>query len=346
MAPATKKVDKNMNHSKRKQTNQKRKRRHGRSKRIVMGHSSNHITRKIAIMLVLGILLLLGFTAAVLTFTLYRPLWSDGRDYTSGSSDEHLNEEQCELRDLGGTDPINSTVLYITDDVMAYVVRPIGCSIKSAIVILHDEKGFESEASRQLANDLGMRGYVAVVPNMFTDSSMANKSTLHDWFQSLKDPCIEVCVEVTISYLREELGALNIGMVGFSWGGQKVAASAAIIGNIQATVIFYGLEISPEMALSMRAPTLLIYAQNDTMIHISDIYANEELLRAANRLLPRIDADDNGLNGSPVYIEVVENMGHGFLNQNDISSSESGSKAVNDMYWWLNKYLSKPSMEP
>ncbi|XP_070536195.1 carboxymethylenebutenolidase homolog [Ptychodera flava] len=257
-------------------------------------------------------------------------------------SDSPTEPGPCDRGDGHDDYVANGTDIAINDDVNAYLVEPIG-SCLAAVVVIHDIYGYEMGATRLIADELASRGYTAVMPDLFRGNPWNGTGNIVEWYSKHPQSRIDADVDATLDYIHAELDIENIGVVGFCFGGhQTVLASAPPPNRVRAGVAFYGVGTTSDEVLSMQAPTMLVYGQNDTIQSVEDVYVLEEALGDADRFLDDLTADDSNLNGPAAFVKVFDDVGHAFVHRadrNDPVAAAASREAKQDMYYWLERYL-------
>ncbi|XP_077994001.1 carboxymethylenebutenolidase homolog [Glandiceps talaboti] len=283
-----------------------------------------------------GIGLLIVIVVIAVLVPLALTVWKDN---TASPSDE---SGPCDPGDTRDDYIANGTDIVINANLSAYLVEPVGSCV-GAVIVIHDIYGYELGATRLIADELATHGYTAIMPDLFRGNPWTGEGDFAEWRSSHPQERVDQDVDVTLEYLRVELEQRNIGVIGFCWGGKQVAlASGPSAERVQVGVGFYGVGITSDEALAMKAPTMLIFAQNDTVIPLDAVHVVENALQDENRLLDSPSADDAKLNGPAAYVKVFEDVGHGFVHRADRSDSVAAAlaeEAKEDMYTWLERYL-------
>ncbi|XP_070536194.1 carboxymethylenebutenolidase homolog [Ptychodera flava] len=257
-------------------------------------------------------------------------------------SDSPTEPGPCDRGDGHDDYVANGTDIAINDDLNAYLVEPIG-SCLAAVVVIHDIYGYELGATRLIADELASRGYTAVMPDLYRGNAWNGTGDFLRWRAQHPQARIDGDMDATLDYIHNDLGIENAAVVGFCFGGrQTVLASGSCADRIKAGVGFYGAGVTEDELLLMKAPTLLIYAEEDPLEPVDDVLELEDSLRDANRLLDDMTADDSDLSGPPAFIKIYEDVDHGFVhraNRSDPVAAAAADKAKTDMYYWLDRYL-------
>ncbi|XP_077993783.1 carboxymethylenebutenolidase homolog [Glandiceps talaboti] len=238
----------------------------------------------------------------------------------------------------------DATDINVNLDLSAYLVEPVG-SCRGAVIVIHDIYGYELGATRLMADELATHGYTAIMPDLFRGNPWTGEGDYAEWRSSHPQERVDQDVQATLEYIHTNQSLKNIGVVGFEWGGRQVVlASGKFSNKIQVGVGFYGVpvDIMSSEVLAMQAPTMLIFAQSDTVVSLERVYLMREALKAANRLLGQPSADDSVLSGPAAFVAIIEGADNGFVhrvNSSDPVAADMAEDAKQDMYTWLKRYL-------
>lgn len=157
-------------------------------------------------------------------------------------------------------------------------------------------------------------GYFAIAPEMFARQGDVSKMTdvpqiLSTVVSKVPDAQVMSDLDAAVAFARASgrADADRLGLVGFCWGGRAAWLYAAHNPKLKAAVAYYGLldgmksDIKPQdpvdIAATLKAPVLGLYASNDAMIKQEPIDKMMTGLRAS---------------GSGSEIVVFPNVSHGF----------------------------------
>ncbi|XP_070536185.1 carboxymethylenebutenolidase homolog [Ptychodera flava] len=289
-----------------------------------------------------------AFAIGLIFILCYVYWWPE--DQKIGTSDMDIphdpnQETMCDPSNQQIEYTTTSAYITINENLTAYVDQPLERSCKGAILLFHDFYGLNSAFIRTIAADLAKRGYRATVPDLFRGNPwMADEgsSGFDEWVSAHAQQRIDADVQETFSFVTNTLAIPTIGAVGFGWGGrQAVLASARL--DIKAAVSFYATGIQVSDALAMRTPTLLLHADNDTVVPIADVLAFQSALQDSGRLLRNVADNSRSIHTSLVsFVKIFSGVGHGFVDnadQNDPAVRQAATEALADMYTWLERYL-------
>ncbi|XP_070536184.1 carboxymethylenebutenolidase homolog isoform X2 [Ptychodera flava] len=260
-------------------------------------------------------------------------------------------ERPCEAGDVREEYTAAGNMTTVNSNLTAYVSQPREMSCKGAVLVFHDIFGLDIGANRAAADELARNGYTAVLPDLFRGNPWTSSSDWRQfgiWMSGHPQERINNDVDATLEFIEQSLDYDDIGIVGFCWGGtQVILGTARLAARIKAGISFYGSVqvMTPQDILAMRAPTLLVHAENDTVVPLAAVQNQEILLQDANRLLRSVDDNDANIDPSLVtFVKVFEGVEHGFAHRgdrNDPFIMQAAAEAFSDMYTWLDKYLPK-----
>lgn len=200
----------------------------------------------------------------------------------------------------------------------AYVARPNDRGRHSAIVVVNEIFGIH-DYIKDVCRRFAAEGYVAIAPDYFDRAG--DPAPLSD-FNAIRDIVATATHEQVMGDTQGALDWLgaqmiangNFGVTGFCWGGAVTWMAAARFPQVKAGVAWYGRLVTPQagsffdeagrpwpvdVAASLRAPVLGLYAENDRGIPLDTVEQMRAALAAAG-------------NPSGSEIVVYPGVGHGF----------------------------------
>jgi carboxymethylenebutenolidase len=184
----------------------------------------------------------------------------------------------------------------------AYVARPEGRSRRPAIVVVNEVFGIH-DYIKDVCRRLAREGYVAIAPDYFDRAG--DPASLTD-FDAIRPIVAAATHEQVMGDTQGALAWLDrqrfvrdnaIGVTGFCWGGAVTWMAAARFPAIKAGVAWYGRLVAPQaggfgaeegrpwpvdIAATLRAPVLGLYAENDRGIPLDTVEQMRVALAAAN----------------------------------------------------------------
>lgn len=201
----------------------------------------------------------------------------------------------------------------------AYVARPAGRGRHAAVIVVNEIFGIH-DYIKDVCRRLAREGFVAIAPDYFDRAGdpapLTDFNAILPIVATATHPQVMNDTQGTIAWLTSQafVKTDSIGITGFCWGGSVVWMAAAQCPQVKAGVAWYGRLVHPapgswgaeedrpwpyDIAATIHAPVLGLYAGNDQGIPLSSI----EQMRAA------LNAADNPT-GSEIV--VYPGVGHGF----------------------------------
>ncbi|KAF7691772.1 carboxymethylenebutenolidase-like [Silurus meridionalis] len=218
------------------------------------------------------------------------------------------------------------------EHVKAYLVKPKAPTDK-ALIVIQDIYGWQLPNTRYMADMLASNGYVAVCPDFFLGKepwcASSDWSTFQQWLEDKKPTNVNKEVDVVLKYLKEEIGAKSIGVVGFCWGGVATHYISLQYPEIKAGVSVYGIVREREDRYELQSPTLFIFAEKDTVIPLDQVTTLEANLK------DKCTVD--------FEVKIFPNQTHGFVHRKreEVNPEDKPYilEARQDMINWLKKYI-------
>jgi carboxymethylenebutenolidase len=189
---------------------------------------------------------------------------------------------------------MNDWITLATDHgpMRAFVARPPQAASR-AIVVLQEAFGVNAHI-RQLAAGLARQGWLAIAPDLFHRSEVAElpyerHADAVALIGAIGAQQVAADVGAAVRHLVQEegLAPARIALVGFCFGGRAAFSAATRIAGLGATVVFYGPGIAAgphavlQEAPQLTAPLLLHVGADDPLIPPAQVDAIDQGLRAA-----------------------------------------------------------------
>ena len=208
-------------------------------------------------------------------------------------------------------------VVYATldgDEVRGFLATPAeGGGHAPGILVIHEWWGLNDNI-RSMARQLAGEGYAALAVDLY-DGQVADEpqaaralmSATRERTERLQDN-----MRQAHTYLREQLGADRIGVIGWCFGGAWSLRTALLLGDqVDATVIYYGFLITDPAELEpLRSPVLGLFGDKDGSIPVDTVRAFESAVQQVGR---------------PITIHVYEGAGHAFANPSGTRYDEAAA---------------------
>jgi carboxymethylenebutenolidase len=209
-----------------------------------------------------------GMTAAALLDAL-SPKFAEAQQVPKG--DKRLRAEYIEYSSPQGSGKVRG-----------YLARPAQAAGKlPAVLVVHENRGLNPHIE-DVTRRLALEGFLAFAPDALTPLGgyPGDEDKAREEFAKLDQAKTQEDFVAAVGFLKKRPDATGkVGVVGFCYGGGIANMLATRIPDLAAAVPFYGLQPKPEEVVSIRAPLLLHYAENDDRIN-AGIGAYEQALNA------------------------------------------------------------------
>jgi carboxymethylenebutenolidase len=209
-----------------------------------------------------------GMTAAALLDAL-SPKFAEAQQVPKG--DKRLRAEYIEYSSPQGSGKVRG-----------YLARPAQAAGKlPAVLVVHENRGLNPHIE-DVTRRLALEGFLAFAPDALTPLGgyPGDEDKAREEFAKLDQAKTQEDFVAAVGFLKERPDATGkVGVVGFCYGGGIANMLATRIPDLAAAVPFYGLQPKPEEVVSIRAPLLIHYAENDDRIN-AGIGAYERALKA------------------------------------------------------------------
>ena len=186
-------------------------------------------------------------------------------------------------------------------EITGYLARP-ATACGSAVLVIHEWWGLNDNI-RTMARRLADAGYLALAVDLYEGEVAEDRETARRLATRAREQTArgEENLRQALAYLRRELGAEKVGVIGWCFGGGwSLATALDEPDGIDATVIYYGrLVTDPAELAPLRSPVLGIFGALDGGIPVATVREFEAALA--------------GL-GKEAAIHVYEGADHAFAN--------------------------------
>jgi carboxymethylenebutenolidase len=209
-----------------------------------------------------------GMTAAALLDAL-SPKFAEAQQVPKG--DRRLRGEYIEYSSPQGSGKVRG-----------YLARAAKAAVKlPAVLVVHENRGLNPHIE-DVTRRLALEGFLAFAPDALTPLGgyPGDEDKAREEFAKLDQAKTQEDFVAAVGFLKKRPDATGkVGVVGFCYGGGIANMLATRIPDLAAAVPFYGLQPKPEEVVSIRAPLLIHYAENDDRIN-AGIGAYERALEA------------------------------------------------------------------
>ena len=196
-----------------------------------------------------------------------------------------------------------------TDSLRAWVVYPERKDKAPVVIVIHEIFGV-STWIKGVADQLAAEGYIAIAPDLVTGMVPMTPGT--DTIPSqaavaavrtLKPADVQRDLQAVADYgMKLPAAQQKFGVVGFCWGG-STSFETAVAANprLRGAVVYYGTSPKTEALVTIKAPVLGLYGENDARVNTT-IAPADSAMKAMKK---------------PFTYSIFTGAGHGFLRQQD-----------------------------
>jgi carboxymethylenebutenolidase len=209
--------------------------------------------------------------------------------------------------------------------VRVFVVYPEVDKPVPGVVIIHENRGL-TDWERGLADQLAEAGYVAVAPDLLSQTgpggggteSYESRDAAREGIYKLPPEQVIADLDAVVEYTRAlEATTDAVAVCGFCWGGGQCFRFAAHNDQIKAAFVFYGPAPAQDVLTKVKVPVYGFYGGNDFRI-------TGQVPRVAEAM------KEAGLTFEPV---VYENAGHGFMRSGESESAPPADRTAREQAW-------------
>lgn len=166
-----------------------------------------------------------------------------------------------------------------------YLVVPADAPApRGGVVVVHENRGLNPHIE-DIARRVALGGFNALAVDFLSPlgGTPTDEDRARELIGQLDAAGVVADAAGAIAFLRaREDSNGKVGIVGFCWGGGVVGRVATAQPDLDAGVVFYGIQPPAEQVAAIRAPLLLHYAGQDERIN-AGIPAFEEALKSAGK---------------------------------------------------------------
>ena len=209
--------------------------------------------------------------------------------------------------------------------VRVFVVYPEVDKPVPGVVIIHENRGL-TDWERGLADQLAEAGYVAVAPDLLSQTgpggggteSFESRDAAREGIYKLPPEQVIADLDAVVEYTRQlEATTDAVAVCGFCWGGGQCFRFAAHNDQIKAAFVFYGPAPAEEVLKQVKVPVYGFYGGNDFRI-TGQVPRVAEAMKKA------------GLAFEPV---VYEGAGHGFMRSGESENAPAADRTARQEAW-------------
>ena len=171
-----------------------------------------------------------------------------------------------------------------TGDIKAYMALPKGAAKLPAVIVIHENRGLNPHIE-DVTRRIALEGFLALGPDLLSPmgGTPTDEDAARDMISKLDSQQTVQNLAAAVSFLKKQAhGNGKVGVMGFCWGGGMSGALAVNAPDLDAAVVYYGVQPKAADVGKIEAPLLLHYAGQDARID-EGIPAFEEALKKANK---------------------------------------------------------------
>jgi carboxymethylenebutenolidase len=164
------------------------------------------------------------------------------------------------------------------------MARPKDAGKLPAVIVIHENRGLNAHIE-DVTRRMALEGYLALGPDLLSPlgATPADEDVAREMIGKLKGEQTTQNLVSAVAFLKQHAhGNGQVGAVGFCWGGGPVGDLVVNAPDLNACVVYYGLQPRAADIEKIRAPLLLHYAGLDQRIN-KGIPAFEEALKKAGK---------------------------------------------------------------
>jgi carboxymethylenebutenolidase len=217
-----------------------------------------------------------------------------------------------------------------------FVAYPETSENVPVVIVIHENRGL-NEWARSFADQLAAEGYIAVAPDLISNtvegiqktSDFENSDAARQAIYALDPEMVTTDLKNVLNYAHSiEAGNGSIAMAGFCWGGSqsfRFATNAG--GRIDAALVFYGTGPErPEDYQRIQVPVYGFYGGEDQRVNAT-IERSEAMMEEA---------------GNTYDYVIYDGAGHAFMRRGDdpdASKRDPNVKARNNSWERMKSIL-------
>jgi carboxymethylenebutenolidase len=208
-----------------------------------------------------------------------------------------------------------------------YLAQPDTPGPHPGVLLIHEWWGLNEEITA-LVDELAGAGYVVLAPDSYRGQTTSLIPRAIWLVTTTPQPQIAADTDSALAHLRQ-LDAVDsdrVGSVGFCFGGrQSLWLGLRQPDLLAATVLFYGgPETEIEALRPLSQPVLGIFGREDSSIPLANVEAFERSLQQL---------------GVPHTVTIYDDVGHAFLNSENIHTPGQARAAWEQMIDFLSTHL-------
>jgi carboxymethylenebutenolidase len=206
-----------------------------------------------------------------------------------------------------------------------FVVYPEANKRVHAVVVVHENRGLTAW-ERSLADQLAAAGYVAIVPDLLSETgpdkgasdAFESAAAAREAIHNLTPEQVAADLDAVVEYAGNLSAAdKKVAVAGFCWGGGQAFRFAAHNSDIEAVMVFYGAAPSDEQLKQIRVPVHAFYGENDLRI-TGDVPKLKVRMKALEKSYQAV---------------TYAGAGHGFMRAGEAHDAKPADRTAHDEAW-------------
>lgn len=208
-----------------------------------------------------------------------------------------------------------------------YLAAPEGAGRYPGLVVIQEWWGLVPHI-KDVADRFAAEGFVALAPDLYHGQAASEPDEARKLSMELDRERAVAEILAALHYLQslETVAPKRIGVVGFCMGGSLTVATAAASRDVGAAVVFYGMPRDLDIVLTIQAPLMGLYGEQDHGIPV-------DLVRSFERELQK--------SGVEHEVHIYPGAGHAFFNDSrpHIYQPQAAQDAWQRTLHWFRVHL-------
>jgi carboxymethylenebutenolidase len=168
------------------------------------------------------------------------------------------------------------------EDSKAYEAAPKG-KAKGAILVIHEWWGLNDWVKHE-ADEFAKLGYLALAVDLYKGKVATDPKEAGEMMKSKDEKWGDEVESAGVSWLKSQANGEKIAVIGWCMGGgESLKTALANAGDIDATVMYYGMPVSdPAQLEKLHGPLLGIFAKQDGWITPAKVEEFDKALTQAH----------------------------------------------------------------
>ncbi len=181
--------------------------------------------------------------------------------------------------------PVHGKTLY------SFVVYPERSGKAPVILVIHENRGL-TDWVRAMADQLAEMGYIAIAPDMLSESAegisktsdYATSDDARNAIYALEADFVTAALDAAFQYGKDLPAANgNVSVIGFCWGGSQSFRYATNNPNLKNAFVFYGTAPKDQAAINkIEADVYGFYGEKDNRVNAT-IEETEKMMKEAGK---------------------------------------------------------------